>query len=268
MTDDKILKIKSHWEHAGKSAKDADGLKPTARDPYLQSVVEMAIERRLTPGAKLLDLGCGDGASTLRFAQVTGYAVGLDYVEDFIQRARGYVEKQGRKNIFFESGDVMNLSPVLEKFGLFDVVTSIRCLINLPDWHYQARAIRQISRAMRPGGIYLTSEGWQEGFEGLNRYRRRAQIPDIKVAEYNCLMPRSRFEAEVKKYFDIQAYINLGLYHFLSKLVQPLFTRPDPPSHLHYLNKIAADIVIAGINDSCFESCDYSGIYVLRRFDS
>lgn len=265
MNDDNILKIKSHWEHVAKSAEDADGLKPTARDQYLQSVVETAIERYLTPQTRLLDLGCGDGTSTLRFLKSTGYAVGIDYVEDFINRARDYAEKARVKNNFFERGDVMNLDPVLEKYGLFDVVTSIRCLINLPDWGYQARALQQISRVIRPGGLYLTSEGWQEGFEGLNEYRRRAQIPEMQVATYNCLIARGQFEAEARKYFEVEGYVNLGLYLFLSRLVQPLFTWPEPPSHTHHLNKVAANLVNAGIGDASFEHCDYCGVYVLRR---
>lgn len=267
MSDNQISKIKRHWEEMAQSPKDADGLRPTARDPYLQSVVETAMERHLTPGARLLDLGCGDGRSTLRFLKTTGYAVGIDYVVDFVKIARLNAAGTGAQNIFFEPADVQHLEPIQAKFGRFDLVTSIRCLINLPDWDCQARALGQISRLVRPGGLYLVSEGWLEGFEGLNVRRRQARLADMQVAQYNCFISRRQFEAEVNKYFEVEAYENLGLYLFLSRLVQPLFTAPAPPSHTHHLNEIAADLVNAGIGDSAFESCDYSGVYVLRRLD-
>ncbi len=162
MSDKQLLKIKGHWEKMAQSPQDADGLRPTARDPYLQSVVETAMERHLTPGTRLLDLGCGDGLSTLRFLKTTGYAVGIDYVADFVKLARDHAAETGAQNIFFEPADVLHLEPVQDKFGVFDLVTSIRCLINLPDWDCQARALGQISRMVRPGGLYLVSEGWHE----------------------------------------------------------------------------------------------------------
>jgi ubiquinone/menaquinone biosynthesis C-methylase UbiE len=263
---DKMEKIKNHWENVALNSKDKDGLRPTARDPYLQSVVETAIERFLYPGAKLLDIGCGDGLSTLRFSKTTGHALGIDYVESFIKLAQDNARKAGVENTVFEPGDVVNLEQIRNSCGLFDIITTIRCLINLPDWAQQSAAIYQIAQTVKPGGLYITSEGWKEGFDGLNIYRQRAQLPVMEVTNYNCLMTRLQFENEVGKYFDILEYVSLGLYLFLSRLVQPLFTKPESPSHTHHLNKIAADVVNYVKSDASFEFCDYSGVYVLRRF--
>ncbi len=79
---------RTYWETAAAVERDADGLRPSARDPNLQEVVETAILRWLRPGATLLDVGCGDGLSTLRFAAVTGRAVGVDLIPSFVERAR------------------------------------------------------------------------------------------------------------------------------------------------------------------------------------
>ncbi len=97
---DKIEKIKEHWQNAARSPVDAGGLRPTARDPFLQDVIETAMERFLSPGAKLLDLGCGDGLSTLRFAKVVGQAWGVDYVADFVRMARVNAIAAGISNVF------------------------------------------------------------------------------------------------------------------------------------------------------------------------
>ena len=141
-------------------------MKFTARDPYLQSVVETAMERHLTPGARLLDLGCGDGLSTLRFLKTTGYAVGIDYVADFVKLAQLHAAEIGAENIFFEQADVQHLEPIQAKFGLFDLVTSIRCLINLPDWDCQARALGQISGWSAPAACTLLVRAGRRGSRG------------------------------------------------------------------------------------------------------
>lgn len=265
MADNGLLKIKKHWEQMAASPVALNELRPTARDPYLQEVVETAIERHLRPDVKLLDLGCGDGLSTLRFAATTGHALGVDYVAAFVKKAQDAARKLNRQNVLFAQADVLNLEPLRKEHGLFDIVTSIRCLINLPDWKRQAAAIQQIAQTVRPGGLFITSEGWQEGFDGLNLCRQRVQLPMMQVAKYNCLMTRLNFEAEVGKSFDLIEIISLGLYLFISRVIQPLFTRPEPPSHTHHLNKIAAELVNAGGHGTVMEYCDYSGVYVLRR---
>ena len=266
MSQDKLAEIKTHWEDSAHTLRDSDGLRPTARDPYLQEVVETAIERHLYIGAKLLDLGCGDGRSTLRFAQITGNALGVDFVGNFIKLARSNAESLAVNEVIFEQANVLDLEAVRQQFGMFDIITSIRCLINLAEWHYQSLAIQEISKMVRPGGLFIASEGWKEGFEGLNLYRQRVSLEKIAAAKYNCLISRQNFEDEVLKYFDIMEYINLGTYLFISRVVQPMYTRPEPPRHTHDLNRIAAEILNAGIGCNSFDFCDYSGIYILRRF--
>ena len=48
-------------------------------------------------------------------------------------------------------------------------------------------------------------------------------------------------------------------------VVQPLLVAPDAPSHTHKLNEIAARLESQCLFGNEFQSCDYAGIYVLRR---
>ena len=52
--ENKFEKIKNFWLDAGKVELDADGLKPTARDPYMQLINEYHIENRLEVGIHYL----------------------------------------------------------------------------------------------------------------------------------------------------------------------------------------------------------------------
>ncbi|HUK60477.1 MAG TPA: class I SAM-dependent methyltransferase [Stellaceae bacterium] len=262
---ERTAEIRAHWTEAARHELDADGARPTARDPNLQEAVEGAIERFLSRGQSLLDIGCGDGLSTLRFARSVESALGLDYVDAFVSRARTRAAADGIANAAFETGDVLSLGSVRARHGTFDVVTTIRCLINLASSSDQARAVGEIAALVKPGGLYLASEGWSEGMEGLNLARRRAGLASIEVAKYNLLLSRADFEVEAAKHFDLVDYVGLGFFLFVSRVLQPLLVAPERPSHFHPLNKVGLEVEQRCLVGRQFDFCDYAGLYVFRR---
>lgn len=254
--------VHQHWESAASQSVDAQGLQPTARDPYLQQVVEAAVLRHLPPGGSLLDLGCGTGHSSAVFARRCRKVVGVDYIEAFVQRATAAF---GGDGVEFVHGDVLNLADVVGRYWLFDAAVSIRCLINLPEFSLQASAIQQVASAIRSGGLYLVSEGWFERFEKLNERRELYGLKPMNVAEYNTLLPLAAFEREVEQYFEIVDYESLGYYLFQSRVFQPLLTFPQEPRHDHPVNRVTALIQERLFPVKDFLDCDYAGLYVLRR---
>jgi SAM-dependent methyltransferase len=259
--------VRAYWEEAAAVERDGDGLKPTARDPDLQAVVEASIEKWIAPGSAVLDVGCGDGASTIRFARRAGRIVGVDYIPKFVDRARALARHGDVGNAAFLVGDVLDLESVRSDHGLFDVVITIRCVINLASLENQVRAISQIASCIRPGGLFLTSEGWREGRDGLNRRRVDSGLPAMDLVEHNLLITRQAFEQAAAPHFDIVAYESAGLYLFISRLVQPLYVAPEEPSVGHPLNAIGAQLQTRANDADCcdFDDCDYAGVYVLRR---
>ncbi|MGH8196513.1 MAG: class I SAM-dependent methyltransferase [Woeseiaceae bacterium] len=256
-----LEEIQRYWEAAAKMERDSDGLKPTARDAYLQRLVEAAMLQHMWPTARVLDVGCGDGASTNIFARHVGAILGLDYVSNLVERARA----GEANNANFSQADVMDLSAIRAEHGKFDIVTSIRCLINLGTWENQARAIAEIAECVKPGGLFLLSEGWCDGMDGLNVYRYRAGLGEIQVVPYNLLIDRKRFEKEVRQYFEIAGYLGLGFYAFVTRVLQPLHVLPAPPRHDHPINATAAFLQQHCVLSNCFSECDFAGVYVLRR---
>ena len=73
----------------------------------------------------------------MRFAKRAGRTVGVDYIPRYVERAKAEGKAKGATNVAFMQGDAMDLSPVRAQHGHFDVVTSIRCLINLAAWENQ-----------------------------------------------------------------------------------------------------------------------------------
>jgi 2-polyprenyl-3-methyl-5-hydroxy-6-metoxy-1,4-benzoquinol methylase len=263
LKDGRYGEIYSFWKNRAASPVDGDGLKPTARDLHLQEVVEAAIGKWLRSDMRLLDIGCGDGSSVSRFAANVQRAVGIDYIDQHIESAK--TRGHGTDNVSFEVGSVLDLTGLVERHGLFGAITTIRCLINLADWPMQREAIKQIAACLEPGGLYLVSEGWQDGIDGLNVRRQRAGLERIEVAKYNTMINRREFEKEVSEYFEVVAYENLGFYLFMSRVWQPVFVAPMQPVHDHPINRTAARLTVAQTAPDAFLDCDYAGVYVLRR---
>lgn len=111
-----------------------------------------AWERRqlaLSPGQRLLDVGCGLGDAALALAAdlgTDGEAVGVDASTEMIATARARAATSACPTRFVV-GDAMHLD---EPDGSFDVVRSERTLQWLSD---PARAVAEMTRVLRPGGL-------------------------------------------------------------------------------------------------------------------
>ena len=264
--EEKFEDIKRFWAQAGHTEKDPQGLRPTARDPYLQTVVEDAVLKYLPKGLDVLDVGCGDGVSTERFASVARNVVGIDYSDSLLSRATQNSQRKGINNIEYCSADVTSLdAAAFAKIKRFDAAISIRCLINLPSWEMQSLAFSKISSMLNPAAIFILSEGWQEGWEGLNLERQRCGLSPITIADYNRLIARKDFESLFRSEFDLVSYHSLGLYIFMSRVVQPFLVAPNQPRHDHELNRVGAELQMHLCLLGKLEHLDYAGLYVLRK---
>ena len=106
---------------------------------------------RLAParGERVLDLGCGCGASSLELARRVapgGRVLGLDLSEPMLARARERAAAAGLANLAFAAADVQSAS--LEA-GAFDAAFSRFGVMFFED---PVAAFRNVRSALRPGG--------------------------------------------------------------------------------------------------------------------
>lgn len=98
------------------------------------------------PGGRVLDLGCGCGMIAEFISDCTGaYVTGLDYIPEAVYQAR---ERTRRKSdrLAFLVGDINALDLPQRHY---DAIISIDTLYFSQNY---TRTIRQLSRALRPGG--------------------------------------------------------------------------------------------------------------------
>ena len=103
------------------------------------------------PPAKLLDLGCGTGWTSIFFAK-TGYdVVGQDISKDMIHWANVKKRDESLKNLNFVCSDYEEL----DFLNQFDIAVFLSSLHHAQD---EEKAIRSVYRSLKPGGICVTLE--------------------------------------------------------------------------------------------------------------
>jgi ubiquinone/menaquinone biosynthesis C-methylase UbiE len=144
-----------------------------AKDPMLSSAPDLALLVELGARSgreRVLDLGCGAGHTALAFAPRVSEVVAIDLAETMLQEGRRLAGERGIENVDFRQGDV----EVLElPDASFDVVTS-----RFSAHHYPApeRALDEVVRVLRPGGIFLLVDTVAPEAHGCDTYLNALEL--------------------------------------------------------------------------------------------
>jgi ubiquinone/menaquinone biosynthesis C-methylase UbiE len=103
------------------------------------------------PPARLLDLGCGTGWTSCFWAKRGYEVVGQDIAADMIYHAEQNRDRQGLSNLDFVTCDYESMNFQDE----FDCAVFFDCLHHAVD---EVAALDAVYKALRPGGICITSE--------------------------------------------------------------------------------------------------------------
>jgi ubiquinone/menaquinone biosynthesis C-methylase UbiE len=219
----------------------------TASDYLLREIEIDTAASYMRDDITILDVGCGLGYGPVQYAsRFKLKAYGIDYSEKMISGARHLLAEQNlqlRGTVFFQHASAVELPYSTDSF---DTVTSSRCLMALLDWELQKKAIVEIHRVLKPGGIFVMMEGTFEGLEKLNCIRNKFGLEDIAPDGRDRLITLKFHEPELmdfcRPYFDLERVQRFGMYYFLTRVVQPLLVAPEKPSYEHRLNQVAREI--------------------------
>src|SRR5438445_7066319 len=185
-------KIKDYWNERAEHFSTTTAA--TTNDIYLRELeIKTTIETLLevnpsSANVMILDVGCGDGYSTIRIAAaIQGWNfTGVDYSQkmlDIANRRLNDLAESEKSRINFKIDDATKLDSVRDRS--FDIATTFRCLINLESIESQSLAIEAIADCLKPNGCYIAIENFVEGNDNLNAARRRFDLPDIPVRWHN-----------------------------------------------------------------------------------
>lgn len=110
---------------------------------------------KLDEGIDVVDFGCGTGVLVREMARrFPGSRFhGSDISEQCISVAERHLAESGLSNVTFSRDDVMNLPDSLH--GRFDWALTYDVIHDLPQ---PGKALEEISRCLRPGGVYVMAD--------------------------------------------------------------------------------------------------------------
>ena len=241
--------IKEFWAQRAKEHKTSSTA--TLGEVLLRELEIKALMSHLKSGLKVLDVGCGNGYSTIEFAKkFKSEFTGVDYSNEMVKYALENKKIHDGKlqgSVQFKAGDVLNLT---FEDASFDYVVTERCLQNLPEWNLQRKGINEILRVLKPGGTFLMLECSKTGLQKLQKLRKKFFKSEIANAE-----PwHNRFfnDAEVLSLTKKPAIETITIEHFCSTYI--FCTRLLSGR----LRKIATHLPNIG-------SCGYNKLYIIKK---
>src|SRR5262245_38732440 len=200
-------RVKEFWETRAQDESLTD-VEATHSDVWQRWLEIETIKPYLLAEDRLVDVGCGSGYATRLLAPLVREAVGFDFSESMIGRARAAAA--GRAGLRFEVGDVLSVDPA--SLGQFDVALSVRCLINLESWELQQRALENIARLVRPGGRVILVEGLADGRRALNAARTSVGLSEMPAVWHNVDFEEAPLLAYLDRDFTIADRRHFGVY--------------------------------------------------------
>jgi ubiquinone/menaquinone biosynthesis C-methylase UbiE len=217
--------VRDYWTAQART----HGLAPAASwsDVWAIQLEVRAIVKWLKDGDRVLDVGCGNGYSTVQFAAHKRVDIkGIDYVPEMVQQARDRAAQLATRltgSVEFAVGDVTALGDMPDKY---DCVTAVRVIINLGSWTAQERALLACAQAARPGGLMLLSEATLQGWTKLNRFRREWSLPPISMPAFNTYVDEEQVVRTLAPLCDLIELENFSSTYFVgTRVLKPLLAQ-------------------------------------------
>lgn len=238
-------KIQEYWDDRAKTAK----LNPNAttddvyvRELEIRTFVE-SIKKIKKKNLKILDLGCGDGFTTIGVAEglKAHKFLGVDYSPNMIENAKRRLKKSNPTiNLEFKVADATKLMEVFEPES-FDVIISSRCLINLITSKQQYKTINDIYTILKKDGQYISIENFEDGNRELNNVRKTMGLEEIPVRWHNLFFKEKEyFKNTLKKFKEVKISNFSSAYYYATRVIYSKFCqmkgiKPDYKNEIHQL---------------------------------
>ena len=255
-------KVREFWDIQAE-VHGQDG-RATAPDHFYRDMEINRIIDHLGEEETVLDVGCGNGYSTFKFAEARPKCAwnGIDYSKEMITQAR--------KTRDLKYGDIY--APLFAQADIrksldypnstFDTIISERCLINLANWGEQQQALLNMKKVLKPKGKIILVENVIDGLKRLNGLRQSYGLPDIEVRWHNQYLPQKELVDFCSKHFNIEHYANIGgMYYVISRVIYAAMAKKsgEEISYDHPINEMASKLP----HIACPYSPNY--LFVLRN---
>lgn len=209
---------------------ETDPLKVNIADDAQRQLETAFIMAHLPQGARVLEVGAGNGHLTQTLRQRAAFVDAFDYAENMVEQAKQL--HQETNNRFFHDS-VLKPTAVQPPY---DAVVCVRVLINLRNLDEQQQAFDNMAALVATGGRLILVEGFSDGFDRLNQVREAAGMAALRPAAINFYSPLAAWLDRFDRAFRLDATFNTGTFDFLTRVVYPALVGPHKatgPAEFH-----------------------------------
>ena len=239
--------IKAYWTEQAKKYGQSQSVSWSDHRAIKLEIKE--ILKYLFDGDMVLDIGCANGYSTIKFAMEKNIKIkGVDYVPEMVDQANIRVKQDKEKllgDVTFVNGNILDLKNISE---MYDKVVITRVLINLKDWNEQIKAISECSRVLKCGGMLLVSEATLQGWRRLNKLREEWNLSPITMPLFNEYIDEDKVVMTRFPGLELVDVVNFSSTYFIgTRVIKPLLIKAlglkmDPADPDAEWNKLCSDI--------------------------
>ncbi len=238
--------IYQYWERMAQQ--HGTECRATIPDHYLKILELESIYKHLSDNVKILDAGCGNGYSALQIKKRFRCEItAVDFSETMIKTAKSEQALLGIDDgLRFDLQDILSLG---EPDEYYDIAITERSIINLESWEKQRLAIREIWRVLRPNGLYIMAEAFEEPLANLNKVRESLGLSPIQTKWHNIYLSEVRVREYVQDMFDILTVDNYSsTYYLLTRAVSPKIGEIEgrATTYTDPINQVAAQLPKTG----------------------
>ena len=212
-----LKEIQQHWKNWAReygtnfrATTKASATKNIEIDVLTRALQKIILDRG--EHLNILEVGCGNGQNLLSLIDCFPNCtfLGIDYIEEMIESAnRQKITRSISDNLKFQVGDLLDLA--LPKMS-YDVIFTVRCLINLNSDLLQKQAILSLVERLKPEGYLFMLENTQESFSMQNQIRNMVDLPARSPSEFNHFLN----EKEILDFLPSVGLELIGIEDFIS----------------------------------------------------
>lgn len=251
-------------------------LNATTKTPTLKMIEIDALARRIaavgfgdTP-ARVLEVGCGNGANCIGLAQVFPKLKidGIDYVPEMVDAATKKAAAAGLGDrLTFRVGNALEVEADKNLAPAYDVVFTDRCLINLEALDLQLKAMTGLAAKVRPGGHLLMIENSTETYNRQNHYRELIGLPARAPASYNLFFDETKILPHLEKLgLSVTTEDLISLHDLVLYVLVPAING-GTVDYSHPLVEAATrlNIAVSAETPSAFGACGQNRLFICKK---
>ena len=213
-------------------------------DVGLDVIESKAILSRISDGASVLEIGCGNGLlyEEMRKLFNLGKYVGIDFVEELIADCN--TKKISEQDEFKQ----LDMTQVDSKtFDLkFDFIVSKRSIQNVIDHKLQIEAIDNFGNFLNDDGLMILVESSNDAQQRINFARKEYGLPKISAPFHNLFFDDELIKNHTFRNINLVSIDPFSSdFYFVTRIIYARYAKEflnEEPNYNHPLQKIALSL--------------------------